>query len=76
MSDETYEERRRRVLDFARARAALREVRGVETLESVESARNRAALSLEHEMGFREIRGTGDSREMTMRKWLTEEAGV
>ncbi|MBY8829344.1 bifunctional acetate--CoA ligase family protein/GNAT family N-acetyltransferase [Hephaestia mangrovi] len=57
------------VLRYARAE-------GIETVESVESADNRAALSLEHEMGFREVRGEGDSREMTVRKWLTEEAAA
>jgi acetyltransferase len=57
------------VLRYARAE-------GIEAVESVESADNRAALSLEHEMGFREVRGEGDSREMTVRKWLTEEAAA
>jgi acetyltransferase len=54
------------VLRYARAE-------GIATVESVESADNRAALSLEHEMGFREV-PNGDSREMTVRKWLTEPA--
>lgn len=57
------------VLGYARAQ-------GIETVESVESADNRAALSLEHEMGFREVRRPGDSREMTVRKWLTEPAAA
>ncbi|MGN6376570.1 MAG: bifunctional acetate--CoA ligase family protein/GNAT family N-acetyltransferase [Sphingomonas sp.] len=46
---------------------------GIEMVESVESADNRAALSLEREMGFREV-PTSDSRELTVRKWLTEAA--
>ncbi|MGN6278806.1 MAG: bifunctional acetate--CoA ligase family protein/GNAT family N-acetyltransferase [Sphingomonas sp.] len=57
------------VLRYARAQ-------GIETVESVESADNRAALSLEHEMGFREVHTPGDSREMTVRKWLTEPAAA
>ena len=54
------------VLRYARAQ-------GIQTIESVESADNRAALALEHEMGFTSLRDGGDSRELTVRKWLTEE---
>lgn len=54
------------VLRYARAQ-------GIQTIESVESADNRAALVLEHEMGFTSLRDGGDSRELTVRKWLTEE---
>lgn len=55
------------VLRYARAE-------GIETVESVESADNRAALSLERDMGFRPVPSAGDSREMIVRKQLSETA--
>jgi len=53
------------VLRYAKAQ-------GIAAVESVESSDNRAALSLEHEMGFAAV-PDGDSRELTVRKWLTQD---
>jgi len=56
------------VLRYAKAQ-------GIESVESVESSDNRAALSLEHEMGFAAVPDS-DSRELTVRKWLTEDVAA
>jgi acetyltransferase len=56
------------VLRYAKAQ-------GIESVESVESSDNRAALSLEHEMGFAAVPAS-DSRELTVRKWLTEDVAA
>jgi acetyltransferase len=56
------------VLRYAKAQ-------GIQAVESVESSANRAALSLEHEMGFATV-PDGDSRELTVRKWLMEDVAA
>jgi len=56
------------VLRYAKAQ-------GIEAVESVESSANRAALSLEHEMGFTAV-PDDDCRELTVRKWLTEDVAA
>lgn len=49
------------VLDYARAE-------GIETVESVESSDNHAALKLEREAGFEAVPGLGGSAEVTVRR--------
>ncbi|HEU4961449.1 MAG TPA: bifunctional acetate--CoA ligase family protein/GNAT family N-acetyltransferase [Sphingomonas sp.] len=56
------------VLRYAKAQ-------GIEAVESVESSANRAALSLEHEMGFAAV-PDDDCRELTVRKWLTQDVAA
>lgn len=56
------------VLRYAKAQ-------GIKAVESVESSANRAALSLEHEMGFAAVPDS-DCRELTVRKWLTQDVAA